>query len=89
MMENFSKEDVAAASSFFQKGRKKLVRPGVRSDQLERAFQLRVPVWDHIFSGASTPRSFNPFFSTLLAASASSSRARSSSGSSPLMRQAV
>ena len=35
----------------------------------------------YIFSGASTPRRAMPFFSTLLAASASFSRALSSAGS--------
>ena len=43
----------------------------------------------HIFSGASTPISFNPFFSTTRVSSASFRRAACTFGSSPLMRQAV
>ena len=43
----------------------------------------------YIFSGASTPSRARPFFSTLRAASASFSRAASTAGASPLMRQAV
>ena len=43
----------------------------------------------HIFSGASTPSSASPFFSTLRVSSASFRRAARRAGSSPLMRQAV
>ena len=43
----------------------------------------------YIFSGASTPMSFRPFFSTIRAQSASFRRAAATWGSSPLMRQAV
>ena len=44
---------------------------------------------DHIFSGASTPMSFRPFFSTTRVSSASFNRAACTAGSSPLMRQAL
>ena len=43
----------------------------------------------YIRSGASTPSSASPFFSTLRAASASLRRALSTFSASPLMRQAV
>ena len=43
----------------------------------------------YIFSGASTPRRARPFFKTLRVVSASFSRAASTAGASPLMRQAV
>ena len=43
----------------------------------------------YIFSGASTPRRARPFFRTLRVVSASFSRAASTAGASPLMRQAV
>ena len=55
-----------------------------------RIFQRRLAIkGPYIFSGASTPMSFRPFFSTIRVSSASLRRAAATWGSSPRMRQAV
>ena len=61
---------------------------GFFSRSFRKVFRSHLQM-DHIFSGASTPMSFSPFFSTMRVSSASFSRAACTAGSSPLMRQAV
>ena len=64
--------------------------PALRDGAQNKGGGIRRPLFSgYIFSGASTPMSFRPFFSTIRAQSASFRRAAVTWGSSPLMRQAV